>query len=35
MRRERLVASGDKVVVCASRISPRSDADTVWLHTEP
>ena len=34
--RERgLVSSGDKVVVCASRMSPRSDVDTVWLHTEP
>jgi pyruvate kinase len=29
------VRSGDRVVVCASRTSPRSDADTVWLHTEP
>ena len=29
------VRSGDRVVVCASRLSPRSDADTVWLHTEP
>jgi pyruvate kinase len=34
-RRKNLVASGDHVVVCASRLSPRSDADTIWLHTEP
>lgn len=34
-RRRDLVASGDHVVVCASRLSPRSDADTIWLHTEP
>jgi pyruvate kinase len=30
-----LVVSGDRVVVCASRRSPRSDADTVWLHEAP
>ena len=29
-----LTSVGDKVVVCASRISPRSDADTLWLHQE-
>ena len=29
------VQSGHRVVVCASRLSPRSDADTIWLHTEP
>ncbi|MEY2967620.1 MAG: hypothetical protein RIQ64_247 [Actinomycetota bacterium] len=29
------VLSGQRVVVCASRTSPRSDADTLWLHTEP
>lgn len=29
-----LLRTGDKVVVCASRMSPRSDVDTVWLHTE-
>ena len=34
--RERgLVKRGDRVVVCASRLSPRSDADTIWLHVEP
>jgi len=30
-----LTSPGDRVVVCASRISPRSDADTLWLHQEP
>jgi pyruvate kinase len=30
-----LTHGGDRVVVCASRISPRSDADTLWLHQEP
>jgi len=34
-RKDGLVASGDKVVVCASRLNPRSDADTIWLHLEP
>ena len=34
-RGRRLVTPSDKVVVCASRMSPRSDVDTVWLHTEP
>ena len=34
-RRGGHVRSGDKVVVCASRTSPRSDADTLWLHSEP
>jgi pyruvate kinase len=29
------ISSGQRVVVCASRTSPRSDADTLWLHTEP
>lgn len=29
-----LLAPGDKVVICASRVSPRSDADTVLLHVE-
>jgi pyruvate kinase len=29
------VQRGNRVVVCASRLSPRSDADTIWLHTEP
>ncbi|NCX60615.1 MAG: hypothetical protein EBW98_05405, partial [Actinobacteria bacterium] len=27
------VQRGHRVVVCASRLSPRSDADTIWLHT--
>jgi pyruvate kinase len=34
-RMQGLVRTGDKVVVCASRMSPRSDVDTVWLHNEP
>lgn len=34
-RKTGLVKRGDKVVVCASRLSPRSDADTIWLHLEP
>lgn len=34
-REHGLVKRGDKVVVCASRLSPRSDADTIWLHLEP
>jgi pyruvate kinase len=34
-REEGLVRRGYKVVVCASRLSPRSDADTIWLHVEP
>lgn len=29
------LSSGQRVVVCASRANPRSDADTVWLHSEP
>lgn len=29
------VSAGQRVVVCASRTSPRSDADTLWLHSEP
>ena len=29
-----LVESGDTIVVCASRLSPRSDADTILLHVE-
>jgi len=29
------IRTGDKIVVCASRTSPRSDADTLWLHVEP
>lgn len=34
-RRAGEIRSGDKLVVCASRTSPRSDADTLWLHVEP
>ena len=34
-RSQGLLHSGDKVVVCASRANPRSDADTLWLHVEP
>lgn len=33
-RRAGHVASGDRVVICASRLGPRSDADTVLLHVE-
>lgn len=33
-RRGGRVAAGDKVVICASRVSPRSDADTILLHVE-
>ena len=28
------VAHGDRVVICASRLGPRSDADTILLHLE-
>lgn len=34
-RDEGYVQSGDKIVVCASRLGTRSDADTIWLHIEP
>lgn len=30
-----LLTAGDIVVICASRVSPRSDADTILLHVEP
>ncbi len=30
-----LLRKGDTVVVCASRLNPRSDADTILLHREP
>jgi pyruvate kinase len=30
-----LMKSGDTVVVCATRLNPNSDADTVLLHREP
>jgi hypothetical protein len=29
------ITSGQRVVICASRTSPRSDADTLLLHVEP
>ena len=34
-RAEGYVHPGDKIVVCASRLGTRSDADTIWLHIEP
>ena len=33
-RQRGLTKAGDRIVVCASRINPRSDADTLWLHQE-
>jgi pyruvate kinase len=30
-----MLQSGDEIVVCASRLHPRSDADTILLHREP
>jgi pyruvate kinase len=33
-RENDLVKSGDTIVVCASRLNPRSDADTILLHVE-
>ena len=33
-REKHLVQSGDTIVVCASRLNPRSDADTILLHVE-
>jgi pyruvate kinase len=33
-RENNLVKSGDTIVVCASRLNPRSDADTILLHVE-
>lgn len=33
-RDNKLVKSGDTIVVCASRLNPRSDADTILLHIE-
>ena len=30
-----LMKSGDTVVICATRLHPRSDADTILLHREP
>ena len=35
LRDNGVLASQDDVVICASRISPRKDADTVWHHKEP
>jgi pyruvate kinase len=34
-KNEGLMKSGDTVVVCATRLNPNSDADTVLLHREP
>lgn len=34
-REQGLLGSGDRVVVCASRSGPNSDADTILLHLEP
>lgn len=34
-RREGVLGAGDRVVVCASRSGPNSDADTILLHLEP
>jgi pyruvate kinase len=34
-KENRLMKSGDTVVVCATRLNPNSDADTVLLHREP
>ena len=33
-REKKMVVSGDTIVVCASRLNPRSDADTILLHVE-
>ena len=33
-RLQGLTSPGDRIVVCASRTNPRSDADTLWLHQE-
>ena len=34
-KEQSLMKSGDTVVVCATRLNPRSDADTILLHREP
>jgi pyruvate kinase len=33
-RKQQLIGPGNTVVICASRLNPRSNADTIWLHTE-
>ena len=33
-RKYRFIGPGNTVVICASRSNPRSNADTIWLHTE-
>ena len=33
-RKHQLIKPGNTVVICASRSNPRSNADTIWLHTE-
>jgi pyruvate kinase len=33
-RKQQLIEPGNTVVICASRSNPRSNADTIWLHTE-
>jgi pyruvate kinase len=33
-RKQQLLGPGNTVVICASRSNPRSNADTIWLHTE-
>ena len=35
LRDSGMLASQDDIVICASRISPRKDADTVWHRREP
>ncbi len=35
LRDSGMLASQDDIVICASRVSPRKDADTVWHHREP
>lgn len=34
-RSEGIVTSGQRIVICASRLNPNSDADTILLHFEP
>lgn len=35
LRTQSYLSKGDDIVICASRLSPRSTADTVWHHHEP
>ena len=35
LRAQSYLNNGDDIVICASRLSPRSPADTVWHHHEP